>query len=399
MSDSTKARGKHQASRADRPARTKTTAAKPKTTRARRKGFPLGALLVALLLVGALAAGAYIYHGIYLDNNIRKGVHMGSVDLSGMSRSQAKAALEKVYGGGSGDEHIGIQVGEKTYTLTAKEAGITYDVDKSLDNAFAYGRQGDFSRRLHDFLEAQKDGVSLEMETSMDDSVLQTQVDAIAAEIEQPLSPSSWSYADGTVKIDKGQTGYSIDGQALMTELVTKLRKADFTPVDADLRKSEPKTLSAAEIYSAVVKEPTETFLDLESDPTGNTVTAGQSGVLMDEAALKRALASSERRVTVPCQLVEPTYTVAEYKALLFRDVMGQCTTTFNPGNVGRTTNVRLATDFCNNTILLPGQVFSYNETVGPRTYERGFKDAIVYVGTSAEDGVGGGICQVSSTI
>ena len=52
-----------------------------------------------------------------------------------------------------------------------------------------------------------------------------------------------------------------------------------------------------------------------------------------------------------------------------------------------------------NGVILMPGDVFSYNDSVGPRTYERGFKDATVYVGNSAEDGVGGGICQVSSTI
>ena len=78
---------------------------------------------------------------------------------------------------------------------------------------------------------------------------------------------------------------------------------------------------------------------------------------------------------------------------------MGQCTTDFNPGNKGRTTNVLLATDFCNGVFLMPGDVFSYNDSVGPRTYERGFKDATVYVGNSAEDGVGGGICQVSSTI
>ena len=60
---------------------------------------------------------------------------------------------------------------------------------------------------------------------------------------------------------------------------------------------------------------------------------------------------------------------------------------------------MRRATDFCNGGILMPGDVFSYNEAVGPRTEERGFKYATVYVGNSAEDGLGGGICQVSSHI
>lgn len=365
----------------------------------KKKGFPSAALVAALVVVVALGAGIYTYHGIYLDSDIRDGVRMGTVDLSGMTRSQARAALEKTYGGGSLDESIDVKVGDQTFTLTAKEAGITYDIPRSVDGALAYGREGDFSQRLHALWDARRKGVQLEMQTTMDDSVLQMRVNEIASQIERPLSPSSWSYADGVVTIDKGQPGYSLDAQALMSTLQTKLRSADFTPADAVLREAAPQKLSASEIYNSVVKEPTETRLDLEADPSGNTVTAGQPGVLMDEAALQKALSSDERRVTVPCQLVSPKYTVAEYKALLFRDVLGQGTTGFNPGNVGRTTNVRLATDFCNNTILMPGDVFSYNDTVGPRTYERGFKDAIVYVGTSAEDGVGGGICQVSSTI
>ena len=72
----------------------------------------------------------------------------------------------------------------------------------------------------------------------------------------------------------------------------------------------------------------------------------------------------------------------------LFRDVLGEGTTSFNASLVGRTTNVKLACDFCNGVILNPGDEFSYNDTVGPRTYARGFKDAIVYSGATAEDGV-----------
>jgi vancomycin resistance protein YoaR len=89
----------------------------------------------------------------------------------------------------------------------------------------------------------------------------------------------------------------------------------------------------------------------------------------------------------------------AEYRSMIFRDILGTAYSTFNASNKDRTTNVKLAANFCNDTVLLPGQVFSYNDVVGPRTEERGFKKASVYVGDTVQNGLGGGICQVTSTL
>lgn len=67
--------------------------------------------------------------------------------------------------------------------------------------------------------------------------------------------------------------------------------------------------------------------------------------------------------------------------------------------NTLRGNNVRLAASSINGTILLPGQEFSFNNIVGPRTAARGYKMAHVYVNKQVVDGIGGGICQVSSTL
>ena len=64
-----------------------------------------------------------------------------------------------------------------------------------------------------------------------------------------------------------------------------------------------------------------------------------------------------------------------------------------------RNENMRLATEAINGTVLEPGEVFSYNQTVGPRTAERGFKQATIFVGKEKVPGYGGGICQISSTL
>lgn len=64
-----------------------------------------------------------------------------------------------------------------------------------------------------------------------------------------------------------------------------------------------------------------------------------------------------------------------------------------------RNENMRLATVAINGTVLQPGEIFSYNNTVGPRTAARGFKMATIFVGGEKVPGLGGGICQISSTL
>ena len=366
----------------------------------RQRGAAAGGIVVVLLLVLAIVTFCgYTAYSVLMNGDIYQGVRMGECDLSGMDRAEARSALEAVYGGAQLDQVIDIQVGNQTFALTAQECGLAYDIPSSIDLAFAYGRQGSVIDRARQYWGTRFHPVQLELVTVLDSNVLSSRVEEIASAVEQPMAPSAHSYADGVITLDKGQTGYSLNKEALLEALDTKLRTADFTPAEGALKESHPQALSAETIAQSVNTEVVQTALDLETDPTGNTIRAGTQGVQVEISTLQAAINSSNRHETVQCTLTNPDYTVSEYKALLFRDVLGQCTTDFNPGNKGRTTNVLLATDFCNGVILMPGDVFSYNDTVGPRTYERGFKDATIYVGNSAEDGVGGGICQVTSTI
>lgn len=72
---------------------------------------------------------------------------------------------------------------------------------------------------------------------------------------------------------------------------------------------------------------------------------------------------------------------------------------TFNVSNAKRTTNLSLAAASINNIILQPGETFSFNQVVGKRTAARGYQEASVIVNNAYEDGLGGGVCQVASTL
>ncbi len=82
-----------------------------------------------------------------------------------------------------------------------------------------------------------------------------------------------------------------------------------------------------------------------------------------------------------------------------FGDLIAQYETWYNEQNVNRSTNIKLAVEKINGTVILPGEIFSYNNVVGSRTELAGFKTAPMYQEGRIVDGIGGGICQVSSTL
>lgn len=80
-------------------------------------------------------------------------------------------------------------------------------------------------------------------------------------------------------------------------------------------------------------------------------------------------------------------------------DLLGSYTTKFNTKLKGRSTNVNIASRAIDRTVLLPNEIFSFNGTVGPRTIKNGYQIAQIILRGKLVDGIGGGICQVSSTL
>ena len=142
--------------------------------------------------------------------------------------------------------------------------------------------------------------------------------------------------------------------------------------------------------------EPSAARYDVE---TGKVVD-GEVGVRLDPEAAAFALEAAVPGETVqlPAEVVYPKMTAQELEAVLFRDVLSTTTTNVS-GTGARKGNVKLAGAAVNGLVLNDGDVFDYNQVVGKRTVERGYGEAATYVNGETVNTVGGGICQVSSTI
>lgn len=127
----------------------------------------------------------------------------------------------------------------------------------------------------------------------------------------------------------------------------------------------------------------------------------GETGYLLTESLLKEQLKNANwqvREMKLPMEKKEPTVTVEQLQNIM-NHMIGTYTTYFNPKVTGRATNIALSSKAINYYVLGPGDIFSFNEVVGERTKERGYQEAYEIVNDEFVIGIGGGVCQTSSTL
>ncbi|HON42543.1 MAG TPA: VanW family protein [Bacillota bacterium] len=105
------------------------------------------------------------------------------------------------------------------------------------------------------------------------------------------------------------------------------------------------------------------------------------------------------REIDIPVETAPPAVVTSELESRGIARLLGEYTTKFKASNVKRSENIRLGAAMIDGTIVAPGDVFSFNEVVGPRTPERGFLEADIILNAELVPGIGGGICQVSTTL
>lgn len=112
-----------------------------------------------------------------------------------------------------------------------------------------------------------------------------------------------------------------------------------------------------------------------------------------------QSFATLPKRLEVPVVEVPAVKKTEEIQALAFDGIIGEYSTQFNVKDQNRSVNLTKAAQKLDKVLLRPGETLSFNETIGPRTAETGYKDAYVIVNNEYVQGIGGGICQVSSTL
>lgn len=217
------------------------------------------------------------------------------------------------------------------------------------------------------------------------------------------VEASTATVVDDTLQLSKGIPGREVDKEEVKEKLMELLAKGETVKqgtkapqFTVSLVESLPKELDLYAVHDEICVEPSDASVDEETGEFNMEVV----GVYFDvsEAQILFNGLDWGEQGSVPLIRTEPEVKLTDLDGYLFQDVLGACTTNIG-GTSNRLSNVKLAASLCNGIILSPGEDFSYNGTVGHRTSGRGFLPAPAYVAGKTVNEIGGGICQVSSSI
>lgn len=213
-----------------------------------------------------------------------------------------------------------------------------------------------------------------------------------------PVDASYTIEEEKTLVLHPRIDGKKLDTEALMQSITDRFLNEDYSLLHAERTITESVALDMDKVYAEVHKEVTDAHLEKSSE--GNKIVPHVVGVDFDLEAAKIAYEKTPGEVIrIPLTLTQPKVLTKHLEVNLFKYCLAEVETHFSPKKVARTANVRLSASLINGTVLNPGEEFSYNKTVGPRTAARGFKEAGIFSQGEVVDGIGGGICQTSSTL
>ncbi|HWQ71049.1 MAG TPA: VanW family protein [Desulfitobacteriaceae bacterium] len=260
------------------------------------------------------------------------GIKAFNIDISNLTKKEAIAkilpettALLK--------QPITLQIENKIVLLPLDQTGLTFAVEKTIDQAYQLGRNGNIFQKAITKAKAKFFGINLPLIPNWDDAKLKDNLKKNLTPYEQAAIDAAYLISeDNQITIQAGKNGRAIDLDRIISQI-----KA------LDILKPEP--------------------------------------------------------IIISCKEVSPVNSTVELEKYKITGLLVNYSTIFDPYEVNRTENIRLAVQKLNGKLVKPGETFSFNDTVGPRSPADGYKIAPIFVKGQIVNDFGGGICQVSSTL
>ena len=362
---------------------------KQKHSKRNRSVMIISICCVVVLLAGGLFAALY-----FLNNgahSVMQNVKIAGVDVSGMTREQAVNAITEKAGNTYKQTPMVVKVNDTVIEIAPDVSQATLDVQKAVDEAQKSESEKGSSGDL------------LEIDTgkylSYDEDAIRASLQEFTKHYNTEIMHSTYEVQgtapDLKLVIHKGVPSYGLDLEQLYQDVIAAYQSKQFT-VETKCETIQPKAVDLSEILKEYQVEPADARFDPETFEVIEEITGCTFDITSAQAKVDAA--PEGETVEIAFDRIQPKTTAETLSALLFRDELGYHSG-YQSSSSNRATNLDLACKSIDGIVLMPGEKFSYNETLGERTAERGYKTGIAYVGGKSVPSIGGGICQVSSTL
>lgn len=368
-----------------------------------------------LLLVGIIVGVTKLLKGGSDDGRILNNVIVAGVDVGGMTPEQAKEALHRATDLTYSTEDMVITLPDDVIRLSPDKTGAKLDVDAAVEAAYNYGRTGSNAENQEALSQSAVSThvIAVLPYLDLDLGYISQTLQEYGEEYNSDFTPASYKF-DGTkpaldaenfdetvpcqtLILNTGTPGRYLDIEELYKDVLDAYSLHTFQ-VTAEVTDSNelPEAVDLEAIFAEYCSDPVDAVMDMDTfEVTGETY-----GYTFDLEKAQKLLAEAEEGavIGIPMEYVYPEVLSADLEGMLFRDVLGSYETK-HTSDTNRNTNLKLACEAINGYVLNPGETFSYNDALGKRTAEAGYKEAGAYSNGETVSELGGGICQVSSTL
>lgn len=361
------------------------------------------ALKISLIILGIIVVLAVIAVTAFSvvnnkDTNIKQGISIEGIDVSNLSKESAKQKVQTEFLDKL-DNTMYFQYGESQYSLALEQIDVKYKLDEAIEKAYSYGRSGSLIAQDIQIIKLKKQPENIKIEVSYDEIALDACIVDISAKLPEQVEQPSYYIEDGNLIITSGKIGKAALNDETKQIISDALNNKNFKDVYYDIPTYDkyPDEIDVDKIHSEIYREVKDAYYTVEP----RMVYADETGVDFQESVetVKEQIASEKKsEYEVPLKYTPANVTVNDIGQDAFPDQLATTSTVY-VNNANRTTNLRLAANKINGTVLMPGETFSYNTIVGERTIAAGYRNAAIYENGQVVDGLGGGICQVSSTL
>jgi len=352
---------------------------------------------ISLILILLIIFGGFAIYNISNNDKITNGIKIYGIDVSKKTKAEALIAISEKF---DSIKNTDIKLISKDYesAINPTEINLNFDINSAINYAFSIGKSGTLFKDTFDIFNAMINEVDITPSYSLDEKLLISTLDKMSKDLPNAVVESSYYIEKSNLIITKGTDGFSVDSAKTATDIKTKIQDFSYlsTPIEISLINQKPKNIDIDKIYNEVHKDAKDAYYTTNPYAVYPSENGVDFKISLEEA--KKKLANLDKECKIPLKTIYPKVTTNSIGKKAFPNLLASFSTNY-VNNPSRTTNLKLAAKKINGTVLLPGETFSYNKVVGERTIAAGYKNAAIYQNGEVVDGLGGGICQISTTL
>lgn len=366
------------------------------------KGGNGGIAMLIVLLVIAIMAGIVGYLGYRITNSPKNlpNVYVNDIFVGGLTPEQTLAALDENKWDEATDASLNVELLKGvSFDIGMCESGMLLTKENAVEAAYRYGHSGNWVENFVTYASGIFGHADVnKRETAVNSEYIRGRIDEALKKQDELLTDNGYAVDEenSVLTMVKGAGQIKMDADAIYSAVLAALenneKKLNYNTLSAQLMMPDFQ-----KIYDDLAIEPVDAYYDPETKSVVDNVDGFRFDVKAAEGAWNSA--APGETVSVPVTITVPEITKESLEALLFRDVLGAQDTLYSTYDSNRCNNLHLAISKIDGIILNPGEEFSYNDVIGQRTAEAGFLPAGAYDDGEVVQEIGGGVCQISSTL